>query len=218
MKIIEQFTRLPNDIFKKILISDIKKRERKALDLIIRLSYGCNENDCTVIKADFETVGIGSEKIKKVLDSLENRKIIIIERHSKNLIIEINNNINQWEVKINGKEEKLAKLVGKNLSKRESESYQNDIDNTTKIVDQNPNNYPTISKDQYTKDKFKDKFKDKLNTRSISSKDGLDSKIDQGPQSTKDLIGERKNNKIFTNDDDMKKLKDAYYKEKRSNH
>ena len=154
------FTRLPNEIFNKILISDFGKRERKAFDLILRLSYGCfNRNYCFLRKVDFEAVGIGSAKIKVVLDSLEDKNIIIIEKEQNILKLIINKDIDLWKVKMNGSEEQLAKLVGNNLPKRKHMPYRYDNNEFTEMGRRNFEKAFGSAKEECLKEKDKDKLK-----------------------------------------------------------
>ena len=159
-KINYKFTALPNKIFGKVLISDFGKRERKVLDLIIRLSFGCgNRNYCFLRKVGFEVVGIDSAKIKVVLNSLTDKNIIIIEKYPNVLKIIINKDINSWLVKENGDEEKLAKLVGENLPNGKYKSYLNGNNKLAKKESQNVINSFTELKKQCSKEKDKEKLK-----------------------------------------------------------
>ena len=154
------FTRLPNEILNETLISDFGKRERKVFDLILRLSYGCfNRNYCIVRKVDFEAVGVGSSKIKAVLESLIEKNIIFIEEDLNGLKITINEQVDLWLIKTNGDEEKLAKLVGKNLSKQKQNDCQNSNEILAETGKQNFDKAFNFAKKQCLKEKDKEILK-----------------------------------------------------------
>jgi len=112
-----------------------------------------------VIKADFEAVGIGSAKIKGVLDLLENKRVIIIENCFDGLKITINKNVDLWTVKQNGSKEKLVKLVGKNLSKQKHNTCQNGNNKLAKTESQKLDKAFNFTKKQCSKEKDKEILK-----------------------------------------------------------
>lgn len=168
------FTRLPNEILNKTLISDFGKRERKVLDLILRLSYGCfNRNYCIARKVDFEAVGVGSSKIRAVLESLKEKNIIFIGENLNELKITINKQVDLWLIKTNGDEEKLAKLVGKNLSKRKQNDYQNSNEMLTKTESQKLEKAFNFTKKQCLKEKDKEILKKNIKENGVANDDSI---------------------------------------------
>lgn len=97
------------------MISDFTKRQRKILDLILRLSWGCSKKYAIIPhQNDFEITGIHESDIKEELNHLVNCKVIFINNEQ----YEFNKNFDQWRVTLARKfsAEKLGNLLSLNLN------------------------------------------------------------------------------------------------------
>ncbi len=130
--------RIAHSITEAIMMRDFKKRHRKILDLILRLSWGCNKKFAIIPRQrDFSTVGVNEVDIKEALDWLEASKIIF--RDGPNY--SFNKNFEEWQVSrispfqpeklsnllsinLNGHKE-LSKTLSENLVKHEVGTSQN---------------------------------------------------------------------------------------------
>ena len=75
--------RIAHSITEAIMLRDFSKRQRKILDLILRLSWGCGKKTATIPhQKDFECVGVHEGHIKKELEWLIDSKIITREENS----------------------------------------------------------------------------------------------------------------------------------------
>ena len=123
---------------------DFTKRQRKILDLILRLSWGCGKKDAFIPRqSDFSVVGIHEVDIKRELNWLAVSKVIIREEQ----FYWFNKDFDQWEVSrvkpylpeklsellrlnLNGNRPELSKTLSqlsetlsKNLVKHEEKGY-----------------------------------------------------------------------------------------------
>lgn len=138
--------RVAHSINEAIMLRDFTKRQRKVLDLILRLSWGCNKKTATIPRRrDFGAVGIGETHITNELSWLMDSKVITADSGEYSF----NKDFDQWQVSRvkpylpekltelvrlnlngtyqNGKlpEKELTKTVSKNLPKQEVSTYQN---------------------------------------------------------------------------------------------
>lgn len=109
-----KFTRLSNELYEAIMQSDFTKRQRNILDLVIRMSYGCNKKVAILKKSDFEQVGVRKTHIKAELEYLKAAKVLIIEGD----FIQLNKNYDEWRVSIirGFNPEKYKEILRINLS------------------------------------------------------------------------------------------------------
>ena len=147
--------RIAHSINEAIMLRDFTKRQRKILDLILRLSWGCNKKHATIPrKRDFQVIGIAETHIKIELEWLQQSKIIYVDGDHYSF----NKDFDQWQVSRvypftpdkltelvrlnlqetyqNGKSEtaELTKTVSENLPKREVLTYQNSNFSTSKLA------------------------------------------------------------------------------------
>lgn len=131
--------RVAHSINEAIMMRDFSKRQRKILDLILRLSWGCNKKTAIIPRQkDFSVVGINEVDIKEALDWLEVSKIIYREGFKYSF----NKNFDDWQVSrvnpfqpellsnllsfnLNGKTPQLSKRRSYNLVKDEVSTSQN---------------------------------------------------------------------------------------------
>jgi DnaD/phage-associated family protein len=128
--------RIAHSISEAIMMRDFSKRQRKILDLILRLSYGCGKKTAIIPnQRDFEIVGIREGHIKRELDWLIESKVIT----RTNDQYQFNKDFDSWQVsRVKPYQPlKLTKLVRLNLP-----PYQNSKPKLTKIVS------PTLPKQE----------------------------------------------------------------------
>ena len=140
--------RIAHTINEAIMLRDFSKRQRKILDLVLRLSWGCGKKTANIERRNyFEIVGIGEGHIKLELDWLVASKIIFIDGSEYTF----NKDFDQWQVSrvspflpdkltelvrfnLNGYkltemvssiDDELTESVSKNLPKREESTYRN---------------------------------------------------------------------------------------------
>ncbi|MBH8587111.1 replication protein [Thermoactinomyces sp. CICC 10520] len=113
----DKFIKLSNELYEAIMTADFSKRQRKVLDLIIRMSYGCQKKYALLRPIDFELVGIWKVDIQKELKHLEKSKVIFRDGDR----IELNKNYDQWRIGIvkSFDEDKMKALIKRNLEQRE---------------------------------------------------------------------------------------------------
>ncbi len=140
--------RVAHSINEAIMMRDFTKRQRKILDLVLRLSWGCNKKYAQIPRQkDFEIVGIGEGHIKVELVWLVQSHIITIDDNNYSF----NKDFDQWQVSrvrpfspenltelvrfnLNGNNPKLTKTVSGNLPKREETTYQNSKSTTPELA------------------------------------------------------------------------------------
>jgi len=131
--------RVSHSINEAIMTRDFTKRQRKILDLILRLSWGCGQKDAYIPhQRDFSVVGVHEVDIKSELGWLEVSKVIVRE----GAFYWFNKNFDDWEVSrvkpfqpeklsellsmnLNGNRPKLSETLSKNLAKHEVITKQN---------------------------------------------------------------------------------------------
>jgi hypothetical protein len=107
--------RIAHSITEAIMLRDFSKRQRKILDLILRLSWGCGNKETATIprQKDFECAGIHEAHIQTELQWLVNSKVIARAGDKYSFV----KDFNQWQVSRNKpyQPEKLTELVSINL-------------------------------------------------------------------------------------------------------
>ncbi len=131
--------RVAHSINEAIMTRDFTKRQRKILDLILRLSWGCGKKDAYIpYQRDFSVVGVHEVDIKGELDWLAVSKVIAREGS----FYWFNKDFEQWGVSrvkpyqpkklsellrlnLNGNRPELSKTLSRNLVKRLVPTKQN---------------------------------------------------------------------------------------------
>lgn len=111
----EAHIRITLDIWEAIMLRDFSKRQRKVLDLILRLSWGCGRSAAIIPRQRaFEIVGVSETKVKTELEWLVKSNVIGIDGD----LYYFNNDTEQWQVSpvMPFVPEKLTDLVSLNLS------------------------------------------------------------------------------------------------------
>lgn len=164
--------RIAHSITEAIMVRDFSKRQRKILDLILRLSWGCGKKYAYIpLQRDFMVVGVHDVDIKKELDWLEVSNVIIREE----AIYSFNKDFEQWEVSrvkpwnpkklsellslnLNGKKP-LSETLSTNLVKHEAKTKLNTklvtptVDTSKEILKKDINTN-TIKKESIKKEKY----------------------------------------------------------------
>ncbi len=87
--------RIPHSITEALMMRDFTKRQRKILDLILRLSWGCGKNVATIpLKRDFELLGIAETHVGRELRRLVKSRVIFIEGDD----YFFNKDYDQWQI------------------------------------------------------------------------------------------------------------------------
>lgn len=131
--------RIAHSITEAIMLRDFTKRQRKVLDLILRLSWGCGKKTAIIpSQSCFSYIGVGKTHIKQELDWLETSKIIVRDDAE----YQFNKDFDQWQVSrvfpfephkvtelvtLNLKQghPKVTELVTTKLPKQELSGYRN---------------------------------------------------------------------------------------------
>jgi len=131
--------RTAHSINEAIMLRDFTKRQRKILDLILRLSWGCGKKEAYIPhQNDFTVVGIYEPDIKSELSWLEESKVI----GRNGALYWFKKDFEQWQVSrvkpyqpeklsnllslnLNGNNPELSKTLSENLVKHEVETSQN---------------------------------------------------------------------------------------------
>jgi len=159
--------RIAHSIQEQVMVSDFSKRQRKILDLILRLSWGCGKKDALIPhQNNFELVGVHETDIKTELEHLVNCKVIEIG----DTYYSFNKNYDQWRVSLSRKftPEKLGKLLSLNLNelgktqtpilvKHKESTLQNTKIATPELASPKESNKENIKKDIYILPDFIDK-------------------------------------------------------------
>jgi len=107
--------RVAHSINEAIMMRDFTKRQRKILDLILRLSWGCGKKEaCIPYQKDFMIVGIAESHISTELKWLQVSKIIIVEGQTYSF----NKDFCQWQIsRVRPfQPDRLTELVSLNLN------------------------------------------------------------------------------------------------------
>ena len=106
--------RIAHTIEEAIMLRDFTKRQRKILDLILRLSWGCHKKTAVIPRQkDFALVGISESHIKAELDWLSTSRVISIDVDTYSF----NKDFDQWQVSrvFPFDPDKLTELVSLNI-------------------------------------------------------------------------------------------------------
>jgi len=139
---------MAHSINEQLMVSHFSEQQRRVLDLILRLSWGCGTKVAYIPRQrDFEIVGIYEGHIKAHLDWLIEAKVITRE----GCYYQFNKDFDQWRVSrasgysqkklteivrlnLNHDKSELTEKVNKNLRKGEETTYGKGKDPTSKIA------------------------------------------------------------------------------------
>lgn len=119
----EGFSKIPHAISNALLILNVTSRERRVIEFILRLTYGCLDHQWARFNlADLQIIGIGKNHAGKVIQGLLERQIIL--RHNTTKSYKLNEELLISEVPKSGavRLEKLAGLVGKQLQRKSTQN------------------------------------------------------------------------------------------------
>lgn len=112
--------RIAHSISEAIMMRDFSKRQRKILDLILRLSWGCNKKFAHIpYQRDFQVTGIYEGDIKKELEWLEVSKIVCREDN----YYWFNKDFDEWQIS------RVHPFDPKRLSELLSDNIKEKLDN-----------------------------------------------------------------------------------------
>lgn len=138
------FLRFPLQLFDSLLFShNLTKRQLLIILTIIRFSIGCRRSVAILKPADFQLVGIHLSDIVKELKELSNMNLIGWDRDNEKM----------WITQIllselpSTKQEKLSKLLTKNLAKHQRKSRHF----TNSVTQQDQTGKGTSTTDRYGK-------------------------------------------------------------------
>ena len=107
--------RIAHSINEQLMVSHFSEQQRRILDLILRLSWGCGKKDAYIPhQNDFEIIGVLKGHIRAHLDWLQEAKVIFREES----IYSFNKDFDQWRVSraLAYTPKKLTELVTLNLN------------------------------------------------------------------------------------------------------
>jgi hypothetical protein len=110
----EAHLRIAHSIEEQIMVSRFSENQRRILDLILRLSWGCGKITAFIPRqSDFQVTGIGESRVKDQLDWLIDARVIFRE----DCYYAFNKDFHQWRVSraLKYGQEKLTELVRLNL-------------------------------------------------------------------------------------------------------
>lgn len=116
------FTQLPHSIGNILPLINLTGRGYKVIDIVIRLTYGCNRRWAKLKQHDLQIVDIAPNHAKEVLTSLLNNRIIIKNGNKKEYRLNEEYITSTFTQKVENKLAGLRELVGKQLAK---ETYRN---------------------------------------------------------------------------------------------
>jgi len=155
--------RIAHSINEAIMLRDFTKRQRKILDLILRLSWGCGKNDAYIPhQNDFCIVGIYESDVKAELTWLEQSKIII----RQDMLYWFNKDFDQWQISrvkpfqperlsellslnLNGNRPELSETLTLKLVKHSVSTLQNTKSATPKLASPKERLKKVLKKDIY---------------------------------------------------------------------
>lgn len=163
--------RMAHSINEAIMTRDFTKRQRKILDLILRLSWGCGQKDAYIPhQRDFSVVGVYEVDIKSELEWLGVSKVITREGS----FYWFNKNFDDWEVSrvkpyqpeklsnllslnLNGNRPQLSETLRNNLVKHEVLTKQNTKSATPELASPKERLNKVLKKDIYILPEWIDK-------------------------------------------------------------
>jgi hypothetical protein len=126
----EAHLRMAHSIAEQIMVSHFSEQQRRILDLILRLSWGCGKMTAFIPhQRDFRLVGIGENRIKNHLDWLQSAKVI----NRAGQFYSFNRQFDQWRVSraFAYCPQKISELVGLNLKTGDIDISQDVTPETT---------------------------------------------------------------------------------------
>lgn len=110
----DKFTRISNELYEAIMQTDFSKRQRKILDLVIRMSYGCGKKWALLRPSDFQVVGVYKGDVRTELTYLATAKVLVVDGER----IALNKDYDQWRVSLvkTGTPDRFQEILKRNLS------------------------------------------------------------------------------------------------------
>lgn len=118
---VDSHIRIATKIGEQLMVSNFTERQRRILDLILRLSWGCGKEYAVIPRqSDFEIVGVPEGHVKLHLNWLTEAKVIFRDKDRYSF----NKNYDQWRVSrsLAYTEDRLKTLVSINLAQKVTEN------------------------------------------------------------------------------------------------
>jgi DnaD/phage-associated family protein len=144
--------RIAHSIEEQLMVSQFTEQQRRILDLILRLSWGCAKHSAYIPKQrDFEVVGISEGHIKAHLDWLVSAKVILRDGN----YYSFNKDFDQWRVSraLKFSQEKLTELVSLNLNRPDEDLRKTEVPKE-KLTEKVSENLRKREESTYGKGKF----------------------------------------------------------------
>ena len=114
----KSYTRVQNDSFLALSCPGLSQNEIRILIFIFRVSNGCNREKASLIPRDFATIGIKESQIGGLLKGLVKKDFIYWDKTNKEMWI----NHKKLIENASFDEERLSKILGRNLRKNKVEA------------------------------------------------------------------------------------------------
>lgn len=179
------FIQVPHAINNVLLVLDLTSRQRRALELIIRLTFGCHKKWAKLSLADLQTVNILPSHARETIESLLLKKLINQNGRTKEYQLNEKHLLTDVTKMVSFSLQRLSKLVGKQLGG----GYQNGNEEVTESETQglpkkeddayqNSNNDPLPDEEVLASPQHDfASLKDRLNKIKERDKDKYESKI-----------------------------------------
>lgn len=121
----DKYTKISNELYIAIMMTDFSKRQRKILDLIMRCSYGCGKKSAILRPSDYEVVGVYKTHIAKELKYLEKANVIVINWDTYETAL--NKDYDTWRVSLarTADMERFNEILKRNLEHKKETCGQN---------------------------------------------------------------------------------------------
>ena len=125
--------RVAHEISEQLMVSHFTAKQRRVLDLILRLSWGCGKKEAIIPRqADFEVVGVFKSDIKEELTVLERDRVISRDGDTYSF----NKDYDQWRIsRARGySKEKVSELLTINLNHQHPKLVNHQPDDPEELV------------------------------------------------------------------------------------
>lgn len=167
----EAHLRIAHSINEQLMVSHFSEQQRRVLDFILRLSWGCGNKVAYIPhQRDFEIVGVREGHVKAHLDWLVEAKVIFRQGY----YYQFNKDFDQWRVSratgytkkkltelvslnLTHNKPELTEKVNENLRKREETAYGKRNNSTPKLASPKERLNKVLNKDIYIVPEWIDK-------------------------------------------------------------
>ncbi len=149
----ESHLRVAHSIGEQLMVSYFTEQQRRILDLILRLSWGCGKETAYIPRQkDFEIVGVGEGHIRVHLDWLINARVVTRDGAH----YAFTRDFSHWRVSraLKYTPEKLAELVSLNLRNKEENLRKGKVVGNVEITEKVSEKLPKREESTYGKGNF----------------------------------------------------------------